>query len=144
MMANQKKCSKCNELKSTTQFSKHIRSKDGLQARCKSCNKEQNYEYLNSNVVPKIYTITNPIGEVYVGSTEIPINIRFHKHRTKYKVKHGEHPLLHASFDLWGIDSHIFKLVYEIQNIDTAELREIESNMIKAFKHNGKSLNVRN
>ena len=30
-MANQKKCSKCKELKSVTQFSKETKSKDGLQ-----------------------------------------------------------------------------------------------------------------
>ena len=42
-MTNVKTCTKCNETKATTDFSKHIRRKDGLQNHCKVC-------YSNSRV----------------------------------------------------------------------------------------------
>ena len=38
-----KKCSKCNELKSDSEFNKNITTKDGLQAWCRDCCKTTSY-----------------------------------------------------------------------------------------------------
>jgi hypothetical protein len=156
MMANQKKCSKCDELKPTQEFSKYTKSKDGLQGYCKSCNKKINdsknpayyTEYLKADKNGSIYRIVNPLGETYIGSTKRNLDTRFQMHRGAYKfykVKgHSMTPKLHSSFDKWGIDAHIFELVKDWGMISKSKLREIESNMIVALKKNGKSLNLNN
>lgn len=159
-MAKTKKCSYCNELKPTTDFSRNSKSKDLLQHRCKKCNKlyndvnnhkvevtekriQYNKKYFKADKDGLIYTITNPIGEVYVGSTKLLPNIRFSHHRHDFSSVNGKFPLLHSSFEKWGIDAHEFKVIQNHGEIPTIELREIESNMIKAYKLNGKSLNVK-
>jgi hypothetical protein len=156
MMANQKKCSKCDELKPTTQFSKFTNSKDGLQGYCKSCNKKINdsknplyyTEYLKADKNGSIYRIVNPLGETYIGSTKRNLDIRFQTHRGAYTFQKAkgfsEFPKLHTSFDKWGVDAHIFELVKDCGDISKEELRVIESNIIIALKKNGKSLNVNN
>ena len=71
-MTQSKKCSKCNELKPATQFSKRTISKDGLQPYCKKCVNERNHkkeviekryeynrEYMSSGDYGIIYTITS-------------------------------------------------------------------------------------
>ena len=44
-MANIKECSKCKSVKETTQFSKCSARMDGLQDKCKSCNKVDNLKF---------------------------------------------------------------------------------------------------
>lgn len=157
-MARTKKCSSCNELKPTTQFSKHSKHADGLQYHCKQCNKAVNdcrnnetdyhHNYMRSDKDGIIYTIINPIGETYTGSTQTLPNVRWNKHVSAYKsLVNSNEPstqLLHKSFDMWGILAHEFKVVDNYGQIQTHSLREIESNMIKAYKLNGKSLNIKN
>jgi hypothetical protein len=46
---NMKKCSKCKIEKELTEFSKDRRSKDGLQNKCKFCNKEYHKKYYQAN-----------------------------------------------------------------------------------------------
>lgn len=155
-MAQTKRCSCCGELKSTTKFSKRTLSKDGLQAYCVQCVNDRNHkkdvierrneynrDYMKADKDGLIYTITNPVGETYCGSTEKLANVRFNQHRADYVCKFGTLPLLHKSFEQWGIDAHEFKVIENHGHINTNSLREIESNMIKAYKVNGKSLNVR-
>lgn len=155
-MANQKKCSKCNELKPTHEFSKYTKSKDGLQPYCKICNKKINdsknpvyyTEHLKANKNGLIYRIVNPLGETYIGSTKRNLNTRFQMHRGAYTFQkprgYSYVPMLHKSFTKWGVDAHIFELVKDCGDISKQELRLIESNMIIALKKNGKSLNVNN
>ncbi len=153
-MAKTKTCSNCNELKSTKQFSKYSKSKDGLQARCKECNKKTNDNknptyYLENQKANKngiIYTITNPLGEVYIGSTKRRADLRFMMHKSTYKYQklHGysTFPQLHKSFSQWGIDAHVFEVIKDLGNISKEELLSIERKMIIALKSNGKSLNI--
>lgn len=149
------KCTKCGKTKSTTEFNKNNKAKSGLQNYCRECCKvnnarkeviekryEYNRDYMKGNKDGLIYTITNPIGEVYCGSTQRLPNLRWNSHKTTYKNQHGSFPELHNSFDIWGINAHEFKVIDSYENINRIELREIESNMIKAFKLNGVSLNV--
>jgi hypothetical protein len=151
-MAKTKKCSSCKELKSTTKFSKYKSSKDGLQPHCKDCQSTRTRpitdKLLKADKDGVIYTITNPLGEIYVGQTNKKPEYRFSNHRSSYhfqKLKgYSSFPKLHSSFDQWGVDAHIFKTIKDCGNISKEDLREIESRMIIALKKNGKSLNVNN
>ena len=151
-----KKCTKCTEVKSIDEFHNHSKTKDKKQIYCKTCMlkasknqkldnptqwKEYNTEYHKSNKNALIYRIVNPLGETYTGSTMKRLNVRFASHRATYKHSNGLYPLLHKSFDTWGIDAHIFELVVDLGNISRNELRYIESRMIKNFMNNDKSLN---
>jgi hypothetical protein len=146
-MAN-KKCSSCNELKSTTKFSKNKKTKDGLQHHCKSCQTKRTSALVKADRDGSIYSITNPLGEVYTGRTNREPHFRFLVHKASYKHQktngYSHTPKLHASFDKWGIDAHIFHTVATYPNISKKDLRDIESRMIIALKQNGKSLNVNN
>jgi hypothetical protein len=149
-MAKTKKCSSCKEQKPTTQFSKYKLSKDGLQPHCKECQSSRTRPITNKLLKADkdglIYTITNPLGETYVGQTNKESKYRFSNHIAAYKFKKSNSfntaSLLYKSFDIWGIDAHEFKVIENYGKIDKESLREIESNMIKAYKSNGKSLNV--
>jgi hypothetical protein len=152
-----KRCSKCGENKTTKNFSKNSRSKDGLQGYCIPCKNQYNFkdevvqnrntynrDYSKADKDGIIYTITNPTGECYVGCTQRLPHLRWNAHKASYIKQNGSFPALHKSFDVWGIDSHEFKVIDIYENIDKIELRDIETNMIKAYKLNGKSLNVNN
>lgn len=111
-MANQKECKECGKLKDITQFSKRTASKDGLQPKCRECNKKDNHKFRteinpehhskwqNSNLdklltyIKKyrkadkggiIYSITNPDGEMYIGMSEMYLKVRMIEHRMHYK-----------------------------------------------------------
>ena len=143
-----KKCSSCNELKFTTEFSKYKSSKDGLQPHCKECQSVRTKAANKADKEGMIYTITNPISEVYTGITNRDSHLRFLEHRRTYKFTkssgYSNFPKLHKSFDTWGIDAHEFKVIKECGNMSKKQLRQIESKMIIALKKNGKSLNVNN
>ena len=44
-----KKCTKCNEIKELTSFSKDINGKDGVRSRCKSCCNNRQKIYIHKN-----------------------------------------------------------------------------------------------
>lgn len=44
-----KKCSKCNQTKSITEFNKNSRNKDGLGAWCRECGKQRSSQYYTQN-----------------------------------------------------------------------------------------------
>ena len=173
-MANQKECKGCGKVKDTTQFSKCSSSKDKLQHRCKDCNKKDNHKF-RTEINPQhhakwqisnwdklmgylrkyrradkngiIYAITNPIGETYIGMSEMYLNARMTEHRKHYKqYKQGKRkslPLLHNSFDTHGIQNHTFETILELEGIDRKQLENIESSFIEVVKQTGKSLNIR-
>ena len=149
------KCSKCCEMKPTTEFNKSSKSKSGFQNYCRECFKvnnarkevvekryEYNRDYMKGDKDGLIYTITNPMGQTYCGSTQRLPNLRWNSHKASYINQPGSFPALHKSFDIWGIDAHQFKVIDSYVNINKMELRHIESNMIKAYKVNGLSLNM--
>ena len=149
---SQKKCSSCNELKSTTKFSKYTKAKDGLQAHCKECQAIRtaplSKELHKANKNGLIYTITNPLGEVYIGSTKRKAEYRFSQHRRTYKFEvsrgYTTYPKLHQSFDTWGVWAHTYEVIADFGDISRNDLRDIESKMIIALKKNHKSLNINN
>jgi hypothetical protein len=174
-MANIKQCIKCRQHKETTQFSKCSARKDGLQWNCKSCNKEDNLKFRTEinpqhhaewqrknpekliEIVSKyqkadkssiIYSIKNPDGLYYIGSTKKYLNVRKTVHIAHYKQwlkgKKNKLPLLHDSFDKWGIENHIFETIVDLGDYDRKQLEFVESTFIKSFKEIGKSLNIRN
>lgn len=117
-MANQKQCRGCGEIKDTTLFSKQTASKDGLQSKCKTCNKKDNHKFRTEinpehhakwqrsnwdkflNYVRKwkradkngiIYKITNPDGFSYIGMSEMYFSMRMSEHRKHYRqYKNGK------------------------------------------------------
>jgi hypothetical protein len=169
-----KRCTKCGKQKETTQFSKSAARKDGLQDNCKACNKVDNLKFRNeinpehhanwqrknpkrltelvqkyrkADKGGKIYSIKNPIGEVYIGMTEALLPVRKLEHVQHYKRgKKGKRtvlPLLHASFDKYGIENHKFEIVVDFGDCDRKQLAFVETSFIIAFKELGKSLNIR-
>ena len=111
-MANQKQCQKCHKLKDTTQFSKCKSNKDGLQYKCKECNKVDNLKfrteinpthhkkwqdknwdkfvdyvkkYRKADKVGIIYSIKNPDGFQYIGMTQMYFIVRLNEHRRHYR-----------------------------------------------------------
>jgi hypothetical protein len=107
-----KTCQKCHEVKDTNQFSKCSSNKDGLQYKCKDCNKLDNLKfrtvinpthhkkwqdknwdkfidyikkYRKADKVGLIYGITNPEGMVYVGMTMMHFLVRLNEHRRHYR-----------------------------------------------------------
>jgi predicted GIY-YIG superfamily endonuclease len=107
-----KECNRCHKLKERTEFSKCKVNKDGLQYKCKQCDKETNLKF-RTEINPDhhriwqdnnwdkfveyirkyrradkdgiIYSITNPEGMVYVGMSEAYDNVRFSEHRKHYR-----------------------------------------------------------
>ena len=111
-MANTKQCNDCCKTLPITEFSKRKASPDGLQLKCKSCNKKDNkkfrYEinpqhhaewqrnnreranelvtaYRKGDKAGVIYYIVNPNGEYYVGMTKTPFSVRMLEHKIKYR-----------------------------------------------------------
>lgn len=114
MNISTKQCNECNEVKEVTEFSKRSKSKDGLQPKCKACNKKINDKYRSENKeywsyepggyfdskekwdymrlyqiadkTIKIYVITFDDGETkYIGSTKCHLNVRLSRHIADYK-----------------------------------------------------------
>ncbi len=111
-MASLKECNKCHQVKDTKEFSKCKVNKDGLQYKCKQCDKETNLKFrtqINPTHHKKwqsdnwdtfveyvrkyrkadkdgiIYAITNPEGLQYIGMTMMNFSVRQLEHRSHYK-----------------------------------------------------------
>jgi predicted GIY-YIG superfamily endonuclease len=166
-------CKECGKVKESTQFSKCSSAKNGLQPKCKSCNSKDNLifrtekpehhiewqqinldrhveivkKYRSANKTPKIYSIKNPNGDVYIGMTGMYLSVRKFEHRAHYKRalkgKRDRLPVLHDSFDKYGIEAHRFEIVVELEGYDRKQLGYVESSFINAFQQAGKSLNFK-
>lgn len=138
-----KLCIQCNTIKPIEKFG--IRKTGRVQGWCASCRgKQSNSSTKKSDKDGVIYTITNPLGEVYCGQTNMIPKYRWMMHKATWIAKPGSVPSLHKSFDTWGYYAHTFEVIENHGDICKQDLREIESNMINAYKLNGKSLNVNN
>jgi hypothetical protein len=168
------KCTQCDKSKAESQFSKCSSAKNGLQPKCKECNKKDNLKFREeinpqhhavwqrNNVQalyrilkkhrkadksPLIYSIKNPNNDVYIGMTEAFLSVRKREHKLHYhKAKQGKQsrlPLLHDSFDKYGVENHKFEIVVELEGYDRKQLGYVESTFIKSFKQINKSLNVK-
>jgi len=111
-MALVKECYKCGKTKPITEFSKSKARKDGLQNRCKSCNKVDNKifrteinpehhkiwqtnnpgrqqeiiaKYRKGDKPGLIYYIVNPNGQYYIGMTNTYLSVRLVEHKVKWK-----------------------------------------------------------
>lgn len=108
-----KYCGKCRQDLPTTQFSKNSRREDGLQYKCKSCNKIDNEKFRteinpthhsiwqknNSDRVcelvrnyraadksGKIYYIKNQSGDYYIGMTLTHLKVRWSEHVSHWRL----------------------------------------------------------
>ena len=102
--------------------------------------------YRKADKIGTIYGIINPLGETYVGMTKTNFKVRMLEHRTHYRKacnnKRSRLPLLHNSFDTYGIENHKFITLLEIDT-DREALHQIEVSFIKQFIKENKSLNKR-
>jgi hypothetical protein len=118
MIYKQKICNGCGKVKQPEEYSKCRSRKDGLQPKCKECNKKDNkkfrtqiqpdyysYEtgyfkdketwkyislYQLADKTIKIYMIPFDDGSIYIGSTKAHLNIRLARHVADYRrVKEG-------------------------------------------------------
>jgi hypothetical protein len=107
-----KTCQKCHKVKDTNQFSKCSSNKDGLQYKCKECNKVDNLKfrteinpthhkkwqaknwdkfidyvkkYRKADKTPLLYSIKNPDGLQYIGMTMMSFSVRLLEHRSHYR-----------------------------------------------------------
>lgn len=138
-----KLCKQCNTIKPVDKFG--FTKTGSIQGWCSKCRGTQaNYSTKKADKDGVIYTITNPLGEVYCGQTNMIPKYRWMMHKANWISKPGSVPSLHKSFDTWGYYAHTFEVIENYGNICKQDLREIESNMINAYKLNGKSLNINN
>jgi hypothetical protein len=107
-----KTCNRCHEVKDTNQFSKCKSNKDGLQYKCKECNKVDNRKfrleidpkyqtkwyhkytqywtdymakYNKADKLPIVYAIVAPDGKQYIGQTMMHLGVRRSEHIRHYK-----------------------------------------------------------
>ena len=112
LIISMKECQRCGKVKETTQYSKCRKHKDGLQYKCKQCDKETNLKfrteinpthhekwqnknwdtfigymkkYRRADKTGIIYSITNPEGLQYIGMTMTKIQVRLLEHRSHYR-----------------------------------------------------------
>lgn len=115
-------------------------------------NKKQWYEYLNNWTRENyrathnctIYKITNTItNEVYVGLTQIPINLRYSQHKNALNGKISGAPLLLQSFRDYGVLHHKVELIEALDTTDRKIGEERETYWIQFYSAQNKSLNTK-
>jgi hypothetical protein len=104
--------------------------------------------YRKSDKLPIIYAIVAPDGKEYIGQTMMYLGVRKSEHIRHYKRalkgKRDRLPLLHDSFDRYGLENHQFKLVKECPGLTRKQLQQLESAFITLNKAQKISLNTRN
>ena len=145
-----KLCKRCATWKPFEEFQKLKKSSDGMQRYCKVCQNKMTSSYRDktdrswwkSKGIYSVYSLVNPNGEVYIGSTEVDPYLRYSRHKANYKFGSTETqiPKLFTSFDEFGMDAHIFKVVEEFNT--KKEVRIAEDKYIKMFQEQGISLNI--
>ena len=85
---------------------------------------------------PVIYSIQNPLGQKYIGST-INLANRRHHHRRYLRKGEGVNRVLQASWDAHGGENHVFSVVASV--IDRTQLHLVEKQVMLSL---GAELNV--
>ena len=86
-----------------------------------------------------IYKITNPKGQIYIGSTSRPLYTRKAEH--KYQSKKGKVGFLYDSIREYGFENHTFDVVCEVRKDDRHELEhfiieEFNTELNQVERHN--------
>jgi hypothetical protein len=141
-----KRCYKCKETKDLTKFSKCSRNKDGLQSKCKACekqyfqdnkekakvyykqyrrdNKDKIRNYKKQHIlrnIPCVYKIESKIsGLYYIGSTTLPLCYRIAHHFNKTTCSNS--PFTGKDRDNWEW--------YELCTGTKEEVRELEKYLL--------------
>ena len=68
-----------------------------------------------------IYKITNPLGEVYIGKSEVDIKERMSRYKYNYAIKNQ--PKIYDSIIKFGYTNHVFEII-ETCNIEEINDRE--------------------
>lgn len=166
-----KQCNQCGKSKPLSEYHKKTASKDGKQDKCKACFKivnknfretkpkyqvdwqrknakywcEYTCDWKRADKNGLVYKITAPDGSTYIGQTKAKLTVRFAYHKAHYNNKNKTKrrlPLLHKSFDNFGIENHKFELLKDFGNIDRKELLKKEKEYIQHYKGLGLSLNI--
>lgn len=108
-----KYCPKCDKNVLFSDFNKDISTKSGLESCCRAC--KIDYQ---ENVVKLcgVYKITNPIRQVYIGSSK---NIR----RRWNSYKKCVQSRIKESLDKYGLEKHLFEIIEEC-DIEYLKCRE--------------------
>lgn len=91
-----------------------------------------------------IYSITNPIGEVYVGSTKNKLAQRKAEH--KYNLKRKRKGKIYDSFNKYGFNNHLIKVIAKTDENSRLELEHfiiesLEPKLNITKKYNATALN---
>lgn len=140
-----KSCNKENNLKFRTEINPNHHAEWQRNNPERLCELVANYRRADKGGL--IYSIRNPIGETYIGMTEAHLRVRSLEHKQHYKKvlrgKANPLPLLHQSFDQYGVENHTFEVVVQLDGIDREQLKYVETSFIQSFQEIGKSLNIR-
>lgn len=108
-----KYCPKCDKNVLFSDFNKDVSTKSGLESCCKNCK----IAYRESTIkVCGVYKITNPIGQVYIGSSR-DIKNRWSSYKKCMQLK------IKNSFDNYGLENHTFEIIENCE-IDELKCRE--------------------
>jgi hypothetical protein len=143
-------CTRCKIEKPVTDFQKCKRRASGYQVHCRQCQNSATKKYredtdnaywVHGEGKPYyLYTITNPLGEKYVGYTGARPNVRWARHKSQYR--HGKIGMvkLYNSFETYGVDNHTFEVVKEIP--DKILAMQEETILILKLREINKDLNT--
>jgi group I intron endonuclease len=87
-----------------------------------------------------IYQITNPCGKIYIGST-VDLKDRIYRYKnaklgSQFKIKH--------SILKYGWDNHIFKIIFECEEIDRYKYEAFYGHKFQVLGDNGLNLSLPN
>ena len=165
-----KTCPKCKERKPHSEFCKNKNKKDGLQYKCKKCQKKyrkentekerqrhkqyrkenpekvkQYYKQYNEkyrkNLPAAVYKIENTkTGQVYIGQTT-QYKQRWGNHKSRLRHNKHRNPKLQEDYDKYGLDAFEFKIIKEFPPDTTSDvLLKEEEKMITEYNQRGKNL----